>query len=160
MIYYYTALHGKNTDKHVETVFSHLKAANLKIKLSKCQFFKQHLNYLGHVISEQGIQPLLDKILAIKSLVKPTNIDELDHFLRITGYYRKFIPLFADILKSFNKLLKKDAKFQWATQCQSAFEHLKNAFYKTPIPQYPDIHKPYTLFTDASHYVLPVFTGT
>ena len=95
--------------QHLETVFSHLQAANLKIKPSKCQFFKQHLHYLGHLISEHGIQPLLDKIMAITNLAEPKNIDEL-HFLGINGYYRGFILLFADI-KTLNKVFRKDTKF-------------------------------------------------
>ena len=52
--------------QHLKVVFQHLKDANLKVKLSKCQFFKKHLNYLGHLISEQSIQPLPEKVAAIK----------------------------------------------------------------------------------------------
>ena len=63
-----------------------------------------------------------------------------------------FVPLFVDIMKPLNKLLRKDTKFQWSTQCQSAFEHLKKVLYNKPIPQYPGIHKSYTLSTDASSY--------
>ena len=63
--------------QHLESVLSHLKVANLKHKLSKYQFFKQHLPFLGHLISEQGIQPLLDKILTITNLAVPKNTDEL-----------------------------------------------------------------------------------
>ena len=57
--------------KDLETVFSLLQAVNLKIKISKCQFFKQHLHYIGHLISEQGIQPLLDMILTVTNLAVP-----------------------------------------------------------------------------------------
>ena len=60
------------------------------------------------MISEDGIQPLLHKIISIKNLSEPKNIDELHLFLGLTGYYRKFKPLFADITKCLNKLLKKD----------------------------------------------------
>ena len=99
--------------EHLEMDFKHIKEANLKIKISKCQFFqKRHLHYLGHLISKQGIQPLLEKVTAIEKLKEPSNIDELCHFLDLTGYYRKLIPLFTTITKPLNKLLKKDTNFQ------------------------------------------------
>ena len=91
--------------KHLETVFSHLQTANLKSKLSKCQFLMQHLHYLGHLISEQGIQPLPDKILTSMNLATPKNVDELHHFIGVTSWYRKFIPVFADITKPLKILL-------------------------------------------------------
>ena len=53
--------------QHLKVVFKHLKEADLKIKLSKCQFLKKHLHYIGHMVSEQGIQLLLENVLAIKS---------------------------------------------------------------------------------------------
>ena len=70
--------------------------------------YKQHLQYLGHLISEKGIQSLPDKILTITNLTDPKNIDGLHHFLGLASYYRKFVPLFADITKPLNKLLWKD----------------------------------------------------
>ena len=66
-------------------------------------------------------------------LKEHSNIDELHHFLGLTGYYNMFIPLFANITKPLNRQLKKDIKFQWLSQCQAAFEHLKKALCKEPI---------------------------
>ena len=113
--------------QHFEMVFKCVKEANLKIKLSKCQFFKKYLYYLGHLISEQGVQPFPEKVSGIKKLKKLCNIDDLHQFLSLMGYYRKFIPLFTDVTKPLNKVLKKDIKFQWSLQCQAAFKHLKQA---------------------------------
>ena len=79
-------------------------------------------------------------------------MDELCHFLGLTGYYRKLVLLFANITKSVNKLLRKDTKFLWSPQCQAAFKHLKQALYKELILQYPSMEKSYMLFTDATHY--------
>ena len=75
------------------------------------------------------------------------------HFLGLTNYYRRFIPLLTNITKPLNKLLCKDTKLHCSTQCQSAFDHLKDALCKKPILQYPNVHKPYTLFTDSSSFV-------
>ena len=64
---------------------------------------------------------------------EPHNVDELCHFLGLTGYYRRFLPLFANITEPLNKLLRKNTKFHWSSQCQVAFEHLKQALCKEPI---------------------------
>ena len=122
-------------------VFQHLKEANLNINLSKCQFFKKHLHYLAHLISKQGIQLLLEKEATIKMLEEPSNVDELHHFLGLTGYYRRFVPLFANITMPLNKLLRRDTKLHWSPHCQVAFEHLKQALCKEPILQYPSMEK-------------------
>ena len=74
--------------QHLETVFRHLKAANMNIKPSKCQFFKQYSHYLGHLISEQGIKPLPDKIMVSTNLAEPRNVDECHHLCGLAGYYR------------------------------------------------------------------------
>ena len=139
----------------LRNLFSCLQAANLKINLCKCQIFKQHLNYLGHLISEKNIQPLLDKIITIKNFALPRNIDELWHFLGLTSYYKKSIPLSADMMKPINKLLWKDTKFQWSSQCQVSFNHLKSALYKKPILKYPNITKPYIPFTYGNNNAFP-----
>ena len=97
--------------QHVEIIFNCLKLAKLKIKFSKCQFFKEHLYYLGHITSEQGIQQLPEKVIAITNSKEPNSMDEFCHFLGLTSYYRWFIPLFADITKPLNKLLRKNTKF-------------------------------------------------
>ena len=134
-------------------VFKYLEEVNLKIKLSKCQCFKQHLHYLVHLISKQGIQLLLEKVKAIEKFKEPNNINGLHHFRGLTGYYQKITLLSADIIKSLNKLLKKDSTFQCLSQCQTAFECLKKVICKEPILQYLNTDMSYTVFTDASHYV-------
>ena len=62
---------------HLEVVFKHLKEANLKLKLCKCQFFKKHLHYLGHLISEHGIHTLPKKVSAVQYIKEPSNVEEL-----------------------------------------------------------------------------------
>ena len=133
-------------------VFKHLKKVNLKIKLGKYQFFKQHLHYLGHLISEQVIWPLPEMVTSIENLKQPNNIDEVYHFLGLTGYYRKFVLLFADITKPINKLPKKDTKFQLSPQCRQLFSTLRKHSVKSLYFSIPKMEKPYTLFTDASNY--------
>ena len=80
----------------------------------------------------------------------PTTPKEIKQFLGLVGYYRKFIPRFADI--AMTNLTKQDIPFEWTVQCQAAFELLKEAIITSPILKYPDPNKGYTLFTDASKY--------
>ena len=111
--------------QHLEMDFKHLKEENLKIKLNKCQFFKKAPSLLRSSYIYGGYSAIMRKVSAIKKFRKPSNIDELHHFLGLTGYYRKFIPLFTNVTKPLNKLLKKNTKFQWLPHCQTAFKHLK-----------------------------------
>ena len=82
----------------------------------------------------------------------PTTPKEIKQFLGLTGYYRKFVPRFADIARPLTALTKKDVEFVWTEKCQTSFEILKEALMKEPILVYLDPKLPYTLFTDASKY--------
>ena len=103
--------------EHLETVFSHLREAGLKMKWSKCDFFKSEIHYLGHLISPEGISPLPNKLDCIKHMPVPKNAKEIKQFLGLTGYYRKFVPRFADIFRPLTTLTKKDKKFEWTPAC-------------------------------------------
>ena len=81
---------------HLEKVFHQLREAGLKMKQSKCDFFKSQIHYLGHLISENGISPLPDKLDSIKNMLALKCMKEIKQFLGLTGYYRKFVPRFAD----------------------------------------------------------------
>ena len=92
---------------HLNIVFKKFQKAGLKIKLSKCQFFKTHLHYLGHRISANGLEPLPEKLQAIRNLTPARNVDEACHILGQLGYYRSFIPAFANITLPITSLLRK-----------------------------------------------------
>ena len=82
----------------------------------------------------------------------PNSAKEIKQFLGLTGYYRKFVPRFADISRPLTTLTKKDAKFEWTSACQKSFELLKEALCGDPVLKYADTSKLYTLYTDASKY--------
>ena len=138
--------------EHLEEVFKLLKHADLKIKHSKCKFFKSKVHYLGYLVGIGGVQPLPEKLEAIKKLLAPTNMDELHQFLGITGVYRKFVPFCANITYCLTKLLRKGIEFQWSEQCNNIFNILKKELCKMPSLHYCDPNKPLELFTDASNY--------
>ena len=82
----------------------------------------------------------------------PRNAKEIKQFLGLTGYYRKFVPRFADISRPLTTLTKKDKKFEWTPACQKSFNLLKETLCGEPILKYADTSKPYTLYTDASKF--------
>ena len=134
---------------HLNTVSEKFQKASLKIKLSKCQFFKTHLHYLGHRILVNGLEPLPEKLDAIKNLAPARNMDEAPQTLGLLGYYRSFVPAFANITLPISSLPKKNTPFIWSDKCQLALEYLKEIFCNKPLLQFPNPNKPYALYTDA-----------
>ena len=94
--------------EHLEIIFSQVREAGLKLKLQKCSFFKKHIQYLGHLISDEGIQPLPEKLESIAKMPVPENAKQVKQFLGLAGYYRKFVPRFTDISRILTKLTRKD----------------------------------------------------
>ena len=138
--------------EHLEIVFSYLREAGLKMKHSKCDFFKSKIHYLGHLISPEGISPLPNKLDCIKHMPVPKDAKEIKQFLGLTGYYRKFVLKFADISRPLTALTKKERKFEWTPACQKSFELLKKTLCGEPVLKYADTSKPYILYTDASKF--------
>ena len=138
--------------EYLEIVFSCLWEAGLKMKHSKCDFFKSEIHYLGHLISPEGISPLPNKLDSIRHMPVPNSAKEIKQFLGLTGYYRKFVPRFADISRPLTMLTKKDTKFEWTPACQKSFKLLKETLCDEPVLKYADTSKPYTLYTDASKF--------
>ena len=136
--------------QHLEEIFLRLCKFGLKMKREKCSFFKKHIQYLGHLVSERGFEPLPEKLKSIKDMPAPRTPKEVKQFLGLIGYYRKFVPHFADISRPLTKLTRQDVTFQWTEQCQEAFNHLRELLMEYPILRYPDPKQGYTLYTDAS----------
>ena len=118
---------------HLKEVFCWPRKARLKMKQSRCNFFKSQIYYLGHLISEDGISPLLDKLDSIKNMPALKCTKEIKQFLGLTGYYRKFVPRFADISRPLTRLTRKETTFNWTPECQKSFELLKSYLCGEPI---------------------------
>ena len=135
--------------KHEQIIFERLQNAKLKIKLTKCSFFKKHLHYLGHIITANGILPTKEKTAAIMEMAPPTNVHEVQVVMGMFNYYKKFIPNLSEIAQPIIELIKKDVPFIWTSKHQLAFDMLKDCLMKSPILVYPDPNKDYQLFTGA-----------
>ena len=138
--------------KHVRTLFQRLRQAKLKLTARKCSFLKRHVQYLGHLISGKGVEPVPEKLQSLREMTPPKTQKEVRRFLGFAGYYRKFIPRYSDIARPLTNLTRKDIDFKWTTACQIAFEMLKEMLLKEPILKYPDPNYGYILYTDASKY--------
>ena len=131
-------------------VFEKLKSANLSMKKSKCSFFSKEIQYLGHILSATGIQPLPAKTHAIRNMKPPTTPKQVRAFLGLVGYYRKFIKGFSKIAKPLTLLTRQQVKFDWTPAHHATFLHLKEAIVQAPILHYPNPTKKYIVYTDAS----------
>lgn len=150
---------GKNLvdhNKNLVSVFERLREVNLKLNPSKCEFLKKELLYLGHFISKEGILPDPGKIDVIKKYPLPTNADESKRFTALANYYRRHIPRFAEIAAPLNNLNRKNTEFVWSTDCQRAFETLKNKLITSPVLDFPDYsdNNTFILKTDSSGIAL------
>lgn len=96
------------------------------------------MTYLGHKLSEKGVQPDENKIVWVKNVPIPKNQTDVKSFLGLTGYYRKFIEDHARIAKPLTSLLKKNTPFIWGDACQNSFEKLKYLLTTEPILMYSD----------------------
>lgn len=138
--------------KNLRRVFNCFRSRNLKLNPAKCNFFQSGVTFLGHKVTDQGILPDHSKFDIIKNYPVPENSDQVRSFVAFCNYYRRFIPNFAQICVSLNKLLRKDTTFHWTQQCQESFETLKNSLMTPRILQYPDFTKTFIVMTDASDF--------
>lgn len=132
-------------------ILEKLKTNGLKLHRKKCEFFQSSVNFLGHVISAEGIRVDNNKIKAILKYPTPTNEKELRRFLGLANYYRTFIKDFSKISEPLYKLTSKNTKFTWNNDCQKSFASILRKLSSTPILAYPDYSKPFCLTTDASN---------
>ena len=120
--------------------------------MEKCSFLKKHIQYLGHIVSGDGLKPVPEKLSPIQQMLHPYTAKEVKQFLGLVRYYRKFIPRYADIVRPLNALTHKDVDFVWTDICQKSFELLKTMVSEEPILVYLAPSKPYVLLTDASKH--------
>ncbi|GFT02342.1 retrovirus-related Pol polyprotein from transposon 297 [Trichonephila clavipes] len=137
---------------HLEEVFKRFEHFNFSVNLGKCEFARQKVKYLGHVIGSGRHSPDKEKIKAIQNLQAPTTEKQLRSALRLCNFYRQYIPNFAKIALPLTELTKKKVpnEILWSKEAENAFKELKTALCGITELQVPDIEKPYYLHTDAS----------
>ena len=119
------------------------------MKVSKCNFFSKEIQYLGHILSATCIRPLPFRTHAIKHMQLKIMPKQVQAFLELVGYYRKFIKGFAKIAKPLT-MLTWQVKFEWTPIPHTVFLHWKEAIIQELVLHYPDPDKKYIVYTDAS----------
>lgn len=139
----------ENHREHLWRMLQILKKNYLFAKRTKCKFECLKVDYLGHVISENGISVDPRKLLAIKEWPLPKNPKAMGGFLGLTGYYRKFVKSYGSIAAPLNRMLRK-GEFHWTKEARLAFEQLKSALMTPPVLAMPNFEEEFVLECDAS----------
>ncbi|CAF5170284.1 unnamed protein product [Rotaria magnacalcarata] len=142
--------------KLLEKVFQALQSANLTLKASKYQVCRREMRYLGHIITQNGIKPDPDLIKSVKNFPQPKKIKDVQSFLGLTGYYRRFIKDYSKIAEPLQQQLRNSQKgnhhLNWSKGCTDAFEILKNRLANAPIMNTPNFEQPFILELEACEY--------
>ena len=131
-------------------VFHKLHYVGLRLGPKKCEFLQPKVNYLGYVISAEGLQTNPDKVAAVEKYPIPHNLKELRRFLGMTGWCRRFMPKYSIVASPLYVLTRKDRDYDWCHKCQNAFEKLRDLMSSSEVLVYPDFTKPFVLETDGS----------
>ena len=138
---------------HLRTIFQTLRALNLKLKPKKCKLFQREVVYLSHIIGNGGAKPDPDKVSAVKHWPVPKTVKQIRSFVGFCNYYRRFVRDFAQIARPLTDLTKKDARFEWNSDCQLSFDRLRVELANAPVMQFPRFDCPFIIDTDAlSHW--------
>lgn len=140
---------------HLKIVLSTLAKHHLYANKSKCMFAYMEVEYLGRLISGEGVKAGPKKTAAMQQWSTPTDVKALKEFLGLTGYYRKFVQGYGQIVAPLIALLKKDS-FSWSEEAEHSFVQLKLAVFNPSVLALPDFNKPFTIECDASSQGLGV----
>ena len=137
---------------HVTEILRRLDRAGLTVKPKKCQFAMSQCSYLGHNVGNGEVRPEQSKLQAINEFPTPTTKKQVRAFLGLTGYYRKFIADYAKTAMVLTDLTKNDApnKIVWSSECEQAFQSLKEALGSSSVLQSPDFTRTFILQTQCS----------
>ncbi len=112
---------SKDMTSHMDTLQERLQQVGLKLKLTKCEFLKPKIKFLGHEVDEKGIHTVDDKIAAVAKYPQPKTVENVKSFLGLAGYYPPFIKSFAARTSPLTKLLKKNEPFHWGSDQDNSF---------------------------------------
>lgn len=148
---------GKTLNEHnqnLQSVLKVLKANDLKAMPTKCSFLKSEVQFLGHIISAQGVKTDPKKIEAMEMMDEPTNVKQLRRFLGTVNYYKKFIKDFSKIAYPLYNLTSPKKVFEWKEEHKRAFNQLKEKMLTPPVLCFPNRKDKFILYTDASEYAI------
>ncbi|UYV81267.1 hypothetical protein LAZ67_20000589 [Cordylochernes scorpioides] len=136
--------------EHLRRFFAFCDAENLQLNLTKCEFFRQTIEFLGYTITAGTTTPLIRNTDVIHAIPPPNNRKTLQSFLGAVNVYNKFIPDYARLRTPLNNLLKKDVTWDWDDKCQKAFTSLKESLTQHPVLHLYKDELPCQVYCDAS----------
>ena len=144
-----------NKDEHisqVEKVLKKFAELGIHVNMSKCQFVKAEVNFIGLTITNAGIRPNANKLQELVEFNKPENTKELRSFLVIASYFRRFINKFSETASSLYALLKKNVPFVWSEECETSYNKIRTGLQTAAVLRHPD--NPFVLTTEASNQAI------
>ena len=135
---------------HLEALAQAIRKEGFCVKFIKRTFAAHEVQYLGHILGYNHVEPLNDNLLAIKDFPVPINKKNVRQILGKINFYRKFIPNPTNLLEPLHNLLRKDVPFFWSDDCQNSFDKVKEYLTSKPILAIFDRDEPINLYTDAS----------
>lgn len=136
--------------RHLRAVFTAIASEGFRLKFLKCEFAKNKVKYLGHILEKNNISPLVDNVIAIRDFPIPQTKKHIRQFLGKVNFYHQYIPAYSQLLEPLHKILRKDMPFLWTEQCQEAFEKVKSYLISEPILAIFDRNKETNIYSDAS----------
>src|SRR5262249_31287922 len=136
--------------EHLRIVLEMLRTHQLYAKFSKCEFWLDSVQFLGHVIFKDGVAVDSSKVQAVLEWKAPRTPLEIKSFLRLAGYYRRFIQDFSSLAFPLTNLTRKDVKFVWTKECEKSFQELKTRLTSALVLSLPDGSGGFVVYTDAS----------
>ena len=150
-------IRSRTLDEHlaeIDHILGQLTAAGAKLSLSKCQWGKTKVNYVGLLVGPDGVEPQSSRTQGIANIAAPTGIHELRSFLGVCNYSRQFIEHYADLSRPLYDLLRKDTSFTWGELQEQAMQALKSKLSTAPCLAYPDCNREFHLEVGFSNYCL------
>uniref|UniRef100_A0A8C9VS90 Gypsy retrotransposon integrase-like protein 1 n=1 Tax=Scleropages formosus TaxID=113540 RepID=A0A8C9VS90_SCLFO len=135
---------------NLKEVFAAIRAAGLKLHPAKCNLLQRQVKFLGHVVDANGVSTDPDKVRQVRDWPAPENVSELQSFLGLASYYRRFVRGFADIAAPLHRLTAKGTPFEWTPECAAAFHRLREALASSPVLALPIPGRTFIVDTDAS----------
>jgi len=141
-------------DKIVEEVLRRLEENDLFVKLEKCVWKVREVGFLGVIIEENGFRMEKEKVQGVIKWLVPKSVKDVQKFLGLANYYRRFVKDFAKIARPLHEMMRKENKWSWGERQQKAFEELKERFTMKPVLVTPDLDKEMRVEVDASDFTM------
>ena len=138
-------------ERHLGLVLQTLRQYQLYAKFSKCEFWLSRVGFLEHVVSANGIYVDPQKVEVVASWEQPTTVTEVQSFLGLAGYYRRFIEGFSKIAGPLHCLTRKGVKFEWTDRCERSFQTLKEKLTSAAVLTLLEGNEGFEVYNDSSH---------